>query len=51
MKKRYIAPTMEAVEIGMNLILCVSGTLDPNQTVTTTDEVGAPENNWYDWQF
>lgn len=43
MKKVYMAPAMEEHKIATNQILCVSGQLDPEQTITDPDQVGSRE--------
>ena len=44
MKKVYMAPAMEEHKIATNQILCESsGTLDPGQTITDPNQVGARE--------
>ena len=49
MKKTYIAPVMEEHKIATNQILCVSGDLDPNQTITDVNEIGARELIDFEW--
>ena len=41
MKKTYTAPTLEEHKIARTQIICVSGQLDPEQTITTPEGVGA----------
>ena len=41
MKKTYTAPKLEEHKIAITQIICVSGQLDPNQTITDPNVVGA----------
>jgi len=41
MKKTYTAPTLEEHKIAITQIICVSGPLDPNQTIDNPSDVGA----------
>ncbi len=41
MKKTYIAPTLEEQKIELHHIICVSGKLDPTQSIESVDQFGA----------
>lgn len=41
MKKTYTAPTLEEHKIAITQIICLSGPLDPNQTIDNPSDVGA----------
>ena len=41
MKKIYIAPDTKEVEIGICRMVCVSGTLDKNQTIESPGGFGS----------
>ncbi len=48
MKKTYMAPVVEEHKIALTGILCVSGVLDTEHSITDENEVGAPEFNIFE---
>jgi len=41
MKKKYIAPVIMEHKVELNQMICVSGTLDSTESITTRDAVGS----------
>ena len=50
MKKAYIKPEMEIVRIGAAQLLAGSS-INVGNDYNSTDEVLAPEHEWYEWRF
>ena len=50
MKKAYIKPEMDIVMIGTAQLLAGSS-INVGNDYNGTDEVLAPEYEWWDWQF
>ena len=48
MKKRYFSPTITVVCIETTNMIALSGTLDRNQAITSSDAFGARDGGFFD---
>ena len=48
MKKAYIIPSTVTTQVAYSSILCLSGELDGNNQLNSSDEFGTRENNAWD---
>ena len=48
MKKAYITPSTVTTQVAYSSILCLSGELDGEKTITGSDQFGTRENNAWD---
>ena len=55
MKKIYISPTMDVIELKHQQVLLAGSGPDTmnvfDETLGGSDEVLAPEHEWYEWRF
>ena len=48
MKKIYQKPAIQVTSVNLSSMICVSGQLDPNQTITNSNKFGSRRGDWFD---